>query len=404
MARKVAMLLNAPYPADIRVKKETDALINAGFEIFLICLRKKNQAPREVVEGINVIRIDAGKNNYVLAFWDVVMSITFIHPRFKKALNKLLLEEKISIVHVHDLPLAGTALALRRQFSIKVIVDLHENYPEALRTWFKWKKNLIVRLKNKLFLNPDRWFKYETKACLEADHVIAVVDEMKSRLAKSSGVDLEKITVITNTEDKNFIEQKLNKDVYENIPNGFIITYSGGIGPHRGVDTAIKGMAHLRDKPIYLVIVGFGSPSVMTSLKELTTQLQLQNVYFKGYQPFEKFYSYMHLADVNVIPHQSNGHTDNTVPHKLFQGMMAGRPLLVSTCAPLKRIVEEYKSGLVFKADDATDFAAKVETLYSDKQLCEKLGANGTTATINGKLNWETTQLDLINLYNANAG
>ncbi|HRW98053.1 MAG TPA: glycosyltransferase family 4 protein [Cyclobacteriaceae bacterium] len=404
MARKVAMLLNAPYPADIRVKKETDALINAGFEIFLICLRKKNQAPREVVEGINVIRIDAGKNNYVLAFWDVVMSITFIHPRFKKALNKLLLEEKISIVHVHDLPLAGTALALRRQFSIKVIVDLHENYPEALRTWFKWKKNLIVRLKNKLFLNPDRWFKYETKACLEADHVIAVVDEMKSRLAKSSGVDLEKITVITNTEDKNFIEQKLNKDVYENIPNGFIITYSGGIGPHRGVDTAIKGMAHLRDKPIYLVIVGFGSPSVMTSLKELATQLQLQNVYIKGYQPFEKFYSYMHLADVNVIPHQSNGHTDNTVPHKLFQGMMAGRPLLVSTCAPLKRIIEEYKSGLVFKADDATDFAAKVETLYSDKQLCEKLGANGTTATINGKLNWETTQLDLINLYNANAG
>ncbi len=404
MARKVAMLLNAPYPADIRVKKETDALINAGFEIFLICLRKKNQAPREVVEGINVIRIDAGKNNYVLAFWDVVMSITFIHPRFKKALNKLLLEEKISIVHVHDLPLAGTALALRRQFSIKVIVDLHENYPEALRTWFKWKKNLIVRLKNKLFLNPDRWFKYETKACLEADHVIAVVDEMKSRLAKSSGVDLEKITVITNTEDKNFIEQKLNKDVYENIPNGFIITYSGGIGPHRGVDTAIKGMAHLRDKPIYLVIVGFGSPSVMTSLKELATQLQLQNVYIKGYQPFEKFYSYMHLADVNVIPHQSNGHTDNTVPHKLFQGMMAGRPLLVSTCAPLKRIIEEYKSGLVFKADDATDFAAKVETLYSDKQLREKLGANGTTATINGKLNWETTQLDLINLYNANAG
>ncbi|HNP95558.1 MAG TPA: glycosyltransferase family 4 protein, partial [Cyclobacteriaceae bacterium] len=399
MARKVAMLLNAPYPADIRVKKETDALINAGFEIFLICLRKKNQAPREVVEGINVIRIDAGKNNYVLAFWDVVMSITFIHPRFKKALNNLLLEEKISIVHVHDLPLAGTALALRRQFSIKVIVDLHENYPEALRTWFKWKKNLIVRLKNKLFLNPDRWFKYETKACLEADHVIAVVDEMKSRLAKSSGVDLEKITVITNTEDKNFIEQKLNKDVYENIPNGFIITYSGGIGPHRGVDTAIKGMAHLRDKPIYLVIVGFGSPSVMTSLKELATQLQLQNVYFKGYQPFEKFYSYMHLADVNVIPHQSNGHTDNTVPHKLFQGMMAGRPLLVSTCAPLKRIVEEYKSGLVFKADDATDFAAKVETLYSDKQLCEKLGANGTTATINGKLNWETTQVELVKLY-----
>ncbi|MCB0487409.1 MAG: glycosyltransferase family 4 protein [Cyclobacteriaceae bacterium] len=399
MTKKVVMLLNAPYPADIRVKKETDALVKAGFEIYLICLRKKHQPDAENVDGIKITRIDAGKNNYVLAFWDVIMSITFVHPRFKRALANLISKEEIQLVHVHDLPLAGTALTLRDKFKIKVIVDLHENYPEALRTWFKWKKNLIVRLKNKLFLNPNRWSKYETKACVEADHVIAVVDEMKSRLIASSGVRSDKITVITNTEDKHFIEQKLDKSVYRNIPNGFIITYSGGIGPHRGVDTAIRGMAHLMDKPIYLAIVGFGSPSVMNSLKNLTAELRLQNVYFEGYQPFEKFYSYMHLADVNVIPHQSNGHTDNTVPHKLFQGMMAGKPLLVSTCAPLQRLVKEYQSGLIFQADDPTDFAAKVETLYNDKQLREKLGANGTTATIHGKLNWETTQAELVKLY-----
>jgi ribonuclease III len=85
LVKKILMFLNAPYPADIRVKKESDALLKAGFEIHLLCLRKKNQAYSEQFEGIHLHRIDAGKNNYQLAFWDVIMSIQFVHPLFKKA-------------------------------------------------------------------------------------------------------------------------------------------------------------------------------------------------------------------------------------------------------------------------------------------------------------------------------
>lgn len=108
----------------------------------------------------------------------------------------------------------------------------------------------------------------------------------------------------------------------------------------------------------------------------------------------------MSQAAVNVIPHQSNGHTDNTVPHKLFQGMMAGRPLLVSSSAPLKRYVEKYNSGLVFEAGNELDLAEKVRMLYRDASLCRKLGDNGKHATIDGELNWENTQKALVDLYN----
>lgn len=393
------MLLNAPYPADIRVKKETNALMANGYEIFLLCLRKKNQSYIEEIDGINIIRIDAGKNNYSLAFWDVIMSLSFVHPKFKKAIKKLLAREKIDFIHVHDLPLAGTAISLKNRFNIKVVLDLHENYPEALRTWFSWKKNPIVRLKNYLFMNPKRWTEHEKEACKNADQLIAVVNEMKARIIASYEINPSKIKVVTNTEDKKFIAQELDNDVYQKISKSFILTYSGGIGPHRGVDTAIKGMARLIHHPIHLVIVGFGSDSVMNSLYSLVNDCQLANVHFEGFQPFSKFYSYMHLADVNIIPHQSNGHTDNTVPHKLFQGMMTGKPLLVSSCAPLKRFVEEYNCGLVFKADDEKDFAAKVEELFHNNSLRSELGENGYKATIEGDLNWETTQKELITLY-----
>jgi glycosyltransferase involved in cell wall biosynthesis len=394
---KILMLLNAPYPADIRVKKEADALLQAGFQIHLLCLRKDGEAYDQQFEGIHVHRIDAGKNNFQKAFWDVIMSISFVHPRFRSAIRKIIAKESIRVIHIHDLPLAGTALSIE---GVKCVLDMHENYPEALRTWFKWKKNPIVRLKNALFMNPGRWTKLERKACEGCTQIIAVVDEMKQRVIREHGIDPHKITVVTNTEDKEFLKQTLDREIYGVLKGKFILTYSGGIGPHRGVDVAIRGMKHLTDHPeLQLAIVGFGSSSVMNSLKALVCELKLTNVHFIGYQPFSKFYSYMSQANVNVIPHQSNGHTDNTIPHKLFQGMMAGKPLLVSSSAPLKRVVESCSSGLVFDAGDDQDFAAKVKQLAADPALCETLGRNGTKASSEGGLNWETTSRELVRLY-----
>ena len=91
----------------------------------------------------------------------------------------------------------------------------------------------------------------------------------------------------------------------------------------------------------------------------------------------------------------------HTVPHKLFQGMMAAKPLLVSSSVPLKRLVEQYQAGLVFSAGNPGDFAAKVLELYNNKELRARLGENGRRASLEGHLNWETTQRTLIQLYNS---
>jgi glycosyltransferase involved in cell wall biosynthesis len=107
----------------------------------------------------------------------------------------------------------------------------------------------------------------------------------------------------------------------------------------------------------------------------------------------------MKFSDVNIIPHKSNAHTDNTVPHKLFQSIMSGKPVLVSSSDPLKRLVNSTNSGLVFKADDPEDLANKVLLLYKNKNLCVELGKNGLKATTEGELNWDHEQHNLIKFY-----
>jgi glycosyltransferase involved in cell wall biosynthesis len=79
--------------------------------------------------------------------------------------------------------------------------------------------------------------------------------------------------------------------------------------------------------------------------------------------------------------------------------MMSGRPLLVSSSDPLRRLVNSTSSGLVFEANNPQDFASKVLTLYNDRTLGNTLGANGRQATTEGNLNWDTEQLQLIHFY-----
>lgn len=398
---KIGMLLNAPYPSDVRVKKETSALLKAGFTIHLLCLRQEKEKTEEVVDGIRVTRIDAGKNNYALALWDVIMSVRFQHPKFKSAIPGWVSANGIQALHVHDLPLAGTALALRGALKIPVIADFHENYPEALKTWFDWKRNPVARLKNKIFMNPHTWVAHERKATLQADQVIAVVEEMKQRLINDYQAPAEKITVVTNSEGRDFLQQPDDPAIYKTFEGKFVVTYSGNIGPHRGVDTVIEAMQYLKDRQeINFVIVGGGNASIMRYLHDLVKRYGVTDqVHFLGRQPSQRFYSFMKYAGANIIPHKSNGHTDNTVPHKLFQAMMVGKPVVVSSSAPLRRIISKTNAGVIFEAGNARDLASKILELYRDQALQHKLGQHGLAATLTGDMNWEHDQQKLVSLY-----
>lgn len=395
------MLLHEFYPNDIRVSKEVKTLIGAGFEIHLLCLGKKGEQKDEMVNGTSIHRIPIAQTFFWRGIWDILLSINFLQPFFYKKLKQLHKKEQFSAFHVHDLPLAKTAIKLSSKFpATKTILDLHENYPEALKVWFQWKQNPIIRLKNRIFFDFNHWLKYERSACQKADEVIVVVDEMKERLISIHQINPEKISVVTNTESQDFLKQERIEDIYERKDNDFILAYTGGVGPHRGIDTAIKALKHLDYPEIRIEITGSLSSDSEQWLTDLAqTNGVLGRVVINGYQPFHKFFSYMAYADVNLIPHNRNGHTDHTIPHKLFQGMMVAKPVIVSDAPPLKRVVETIDSGLVFQAGNAEDFAKKIEVLFLNKEKREELGINGFKATNNGKFSWEFTSKELVRVY-----
>ena len=131
--------------------------------------------------------------------------------------------------------------------SVKVVLDLHENYPEAIQVWNTWNTGLKSTINKYFFNNYKRWLNYEKLMIQQSDHVIAVVKEMR-RMVDTHGVSSSDISVVSNTEPCTFNAIAIAPDIVQQYKM-IIISYIGGFGPHRGIDTAILGMQHLKEYP-----------------------------------------------------------------------------------------------------------------------------------------------------------
>jgi glycosyltransferase involved in cell wall biosynthesis len=81
--------------------------------------------------------------------------------------------------------------------------------------------------------------------------------------------------------------------------------------------------------------------------------------------------------------------------------MMVGKPIIVSSCPPLSRIVREAHCGLVFKSGNSIEFAEQVVKLYNSQALQDKFIQNGINYTFKDKHTWQRESDKLINIYNS---
>lgn len=397
------MILNAHYPDDIRVRKEANALIASGFEIMLICYRREGEKEKEMVGGIDVRRVIEVNNKVTKTFYDSWIAMTKNHLFFTRILKGIVKDNAIGVFHVHDLPMANTVYKVANKFKIPLVLDLHENYPAMVDFNRQFQTRWIQKINFNLFYRYQPWFKYERKMVDRADIVLTVVEEMKHRLMEMHRLEDKKIVIVGNEEEKSFLDSNASEVAIAKrmLPERFFnVLYIGGLGPHRGLDTAIKGIDLLKESfpEIHLHIVGGGNYS--QTLVDMVQGMRLTDyVTIHGKVPFRLVAPLMKAADLNIVPHNSTEHTEHTIPHKLYQIMMMNTPLLVSSCAPLKRVITENNCGYIFEADNPADFAKQVTHIYQHQEEALKMAARAMQKTLYGDLNWESRSQPLVELY-----
>jgi len=376
---------DSDYPWDIRVEKICSTLINYGYEVHLVCRNRHRRVPEEIYEGIHIHRLpflssDLGRLNDLFSF------PAFFSPVWLKKIRNIVRSKEIDLIMVRDLPLALGALAIGKRYSVPVILDMAECYPELLRLIWKYEP---LKFQNVIVRNPYVADVIEFASVKLADHVFVMIEESRERLLRKKVAPAD-ITIVSNTPVLSRFEATVATwpGSMKQHKGKLILLYAGFINYSRGLDTVFRSLKEYLsiNENVFLVLLGTGTATA--DLKRMANDMSIENnVVFEGWVDNKLIPEYVASADVCLVPHHKCSHWDHTIPNKLFDYMAAGKPVLVSNVNPMMRIVKNMRCGLVYEDNNIGSFVSMLSRLQN-QELRQQLGERGFNA-VKDRYNWE---------------
>jgi len=395
--KKILLITESKFPPAIRVLKVARSLNQKGYECAVLSPLFSNQKKYEVWKKIKIFRDESLHKGFLDKLY---LKLTLFSPRWFFVIGKVIKIYQPDAIHIFDIWLGKSTFAATK--SLPVIIDLQENMPAAVIQYLKDVKGIRYVI-NKIFFNYRRLLFYEKFLLNKASLVIVVANEAYKRvLIEHKELPKKKLILVENLESKEFIKIPiLKKKVVSR--KYFNITYMGSFGPHRGLDTLIRSFIYIKktDHNIKLNLVGAEENIFLDYLKKLIISHDLSKyVKIIGWINAKDVMSYISQSDICIVPHNSNHHTDTTLPWKLTQYMLAKKPVLVSSSPPLARIVKKASAGMVFKANDSKDCANKILIMKENYKDLLKYGKNGHKYVLKEGNNWESkSSVHLIRAY-----
>lgn len=419
---RIGMILETGFPPDARVEREALALSEAGYDVYLLCRKTSASLPdEETYRGIRIIRVDPETVQsqwripgtpwtiktrilYRGLFRSLLKRLTATEIDWKPLIRRFIEQFGIEMLHVHDLKLLNTALSVRTNghSNIKVIADLHENYPALV--------GRVTGLRKGKFrgLAKQRWWeKIERISLPKANGVIVVVEEARDRILRYPNIPVEKVAIVRNVVDsEKFLTSdiaRLPSEEEQRFEGRFVLCYVGFINSmHRGIHTVLEALPIIIERIPNLLFVGAGSVRNDYLNNTLVPILEKHHlhpyVHLTGFLDETQFVPYIQQSTICICPHLQTPLTDTTFPNKVFLYSLFKKPMVVSSCLPLARYVNDTQSGVIFTSDDPQDLAKRVLQLYDDPALRERLGENGYASVIS-RYCWEKEKQHLLDAY-----
>lgn len=386
----ILLVRTTGFPPDLRIEKEAQSLLQAGHSVHLLCAGKKDELSEDFWREMRIHRV-IDDNKLPSKLINLIYYLFRINLRFALQTRKLLKNHNIDIVCIYNTPFFPTIWLATRFSKIPLILEILEFYPASLRYL---RQGLLARLKNPLFISKF----IDKLSTRKANSVIVMAAECGELLFRY-GVSFEKLHVITNAwqlDNKVIIDKRLKRQ-YE---GKYVISYVGLVNAsHRGVDIAIRALPYIRKSIPEALLLIVGDGKLLQSMKELVTELKLEHyVAFTGWVPFDYVPTYISLSRVGLLPLRINDHTDTTLPHKLFQYMAFGKPVVASTARAMARIINQTNTGYLVPPEDPVAIAEAIIDLYKNPEKTNQMGNNGIKC-VKELYNWESEFIKLNNLY-----
>ena len=387
--RHVLILVeNESVPLDRRVWQESQALVEAGYDVTVICpIGAERDRERDVmIEGVRILRFplrmaDGGLFSYLREY-----TVALIHM-LRLAIT-VRIERRIDVVQACNPPdmLFLIALVLRLG-GTRYVFDHHDLVPELFASRFPGRERVIGRLT-----------RYVERLNFAAADAVISTNESYRRVALERGkMAPGRVVVVRNAPDlRRFGPTEADAALRRGKP--YLLAYLGVMGPQDGVDNALRAVQRLRDElgrtDIHCVFMGTGD--AFDAMVVLSEELGIDDIVeFPGWAGDEMIQRCLSTADVCLSPDPWTPFNDMSTMTKVVEYMSMSRPVVSFDLTETR--VSAGDAAVYVPADELA-FAKAIDALLDDPARRREMGESGRRR-VERSLSWDASRRALIGLY-----
>jgi len=385
--RILIIVENQTVPFDRRVWREACSLRENGYDLTVLCPRRKSCSKGyEVLDGVRIYRHPSpAEGSTPLGYmWEYGCSLfwEFLYACW------IYFRHGFRVIQGCNPPDNIFLIALPfKLFGVKYIFDHHDANPELYVSKYG-KQGTLYRIL--------LWLEEQTYRV--SDVVIATNVSYKELAVKRGGLAPENVFVVRNGPERAKFKPVPPNPARKNGKN-YMVGYVGNMSSQDGLDILLDVAQHIKNSgrcDIFFTCVGGGTE--LNKLKNMVEEKGLlDTVHFTGRVSDEELLEVLSTADLCVNPDRPSKMNDISTMIKIMEYMALGKPI-VQFDSTEGRFSAQASSLYADKNAGVAGFAAKIIWLLDRPEERAKMGEYGRKR-IEEELAWEYSVPELLAAY-----
>lgn len=386
--RVLILVENLSVPMDRRVWQESRALVDAGYDVVVICPAGEGATESDVfIEGVRILRYPlrpatGGVVGYVREYAQALLHSARLTVRVR-------LRGPIDVVQACNPPdLLLLVAAPLKLLGTRLVFDHHDLVPELFKSRFPGHGELLYRAA----------LVAERLTFGLADRVISTNESYRGVATGRGCVPPDRVSVVRSAPDlSTFFRRRPDPSLRRG--KTFLAAYLGVMGPQDGVQYALRAVAHLRHglgrNDFHVIFMGSGD--CLPDLRQLARELDIDDcVEFAGRVPDEFVQVCLSTADVGLAPDPKNPLNDLSTMNKIVEYMAVSCPVVSFDFAESRCSAGD--AAVYLPTEDVAAFGVAVGELFDDPERRVKMGRIGRER-VEQDLSWDVSRRRLLELY-----
>jgi PEP-CTERM/exosortase A-associated glycosyltransferase len=299
-----------------------------------------------------------------------------------RRLRALHREEPFDLVHAHSPVLCGVpAHVVARRLGLPSVYEIRAFWEDAAEQRGQGRRGSARYTATRTL---------ETALCARADAVVTICEGLRRDLLARgipasrlflvpNGVDVERFTPAPRDPD---LEARLG------LSGKTVIAYVGSLFRFEGVPLLLRALGRLDRDDVRGLILGHGEAE--EEVRDSIARLGLGGrVTYLGKAPPAEVARYYTLCDVLCYPRLRHRITELTTPLKPLEAMAMGKAVVASDVGGLRELVDDERTGLLFRAEDLDSLVASLRRVADVAELRRRLGAEARAHVV-AERSWRT--------------